>query len=437
MYNAAADLDAVAHAQVIHRVKQLLDNVELADPHTLKAQLSAAIDATNRRFSEEINLYAGTNAVSDLAKEVAAVELSARPSLGTPGRKFPPGIEDLDLLEVTATEAVRRTMRAQFAEVRPYSATLANLAVLVALTKPGDTIAALPERAGGHVSQREGAPSVRGLTVVDLPYDYEKFDVDHDRLGDMLAETRPKVVVVGGNLMIRPHDLGRLVEAAATVGARVVYDASHVAGLIAGGAFQSPLADGVDVMTFSTYKSYGGPSGGVICTDDAELAAASSAAVFPTLSANYDIHRLAPLAITASEHLAAGSTYADRCIANARALARGLVAGGITVLGEGFGYTESHHVAVDVRAHGGGDAAARLLASAGIYSSPTVLPRAASNPAADGLRLGTQELTRRGLDEPLFHELGSVTAALLRGSLGASDGRQRARDLWRGAREER
>ena len=164
-------------------------------------------------------------------------------------------------------------MRARHADVRVQSATLGNLAVYAGLTEVGATIASLPRWAGGHFSHHpEGAAGIRGHRVVELPYDAAAYDVDVDALPAFLERERPELVVLGGAVMLFPHRLDRIVDAAKAAGARVLYDASHVAGLIAGGRFQDPLADGVDVVTFSTYKSYGGPPGGAIATSDPEVA---------------------------------------------------------------------------------------------------------------------------------------------------------------------
>jgi glycine hydroxymethyltransferase len=288
-------------------------------------------------------------------------------------------------------------MRARYAEVRPASATLANLAVYTALAQPGDTIAVLPETAGGHLSHHEaGAPGVRGLRVATLPY--RDHDVDLAALEAFLAREQPVLVVVGASVMLFPH---RLREIAALVGVPLLYDASHVAGLIAEGRFQDPLAEGADLVTFSTYKSFGGPPGGAIVTNDAELAEAVATAVYPGLTANYDAARLVPMAAAALEHERSAGAYADRCIANARALAAALAAAGFDVAGAERGFTESHHVAL----RGGGADAARRLAEANILLSAT---------AAGGLRLGTQAITRQGFNAAHMPAIAALFSAVLR-----------------------
>jgi len=314
----------------------------------------------------------------------------SQPSMGYPGDKYQPGLERIDVVEVAAAEAVARVMGARFAEVRSTSATLANLAVYTALASPGDTIAVLPGWAGGHLSHHAvGAPGVRGLRVVELPYDDARLDVDLAALPEFLARERPALVVVGASLMLFAH---RLAEIAAVVDVPLLYDASHVAGLIAEGRFQAPLAEGADVMTFSTYKSFGGPPGGAIVTNDEALAARVATAVYPGLVANYDAARLVPLAAAAVERSSFAGAYADACIANARALAVALDGAGLPVLGADRGFTASHHVAIDARGFGGGKTAAVALARSGLLLSEIGIPR----DGAGGLRIGTQSITRQG-----------------------------------------
>ena len=214
--------------------------------------------------------------------------------------------------------------------------------------------------------------------------------------------------------MLRPHRLSLIAAMAHEHGSTVLYDASHVAGLIAGGRFQKPLDDGADILTFSTYKSFGGPAGGVICTNDPTLAKQLNSAVFPTLTANYDVGRLGPLAIAASELVAHGREYAEMCIQNARQLGQFLFDNGLNVLGGEFGFTESHHLVLDVRTAGGGRLASQKLARAGIYLSPSILPLNDKEFEPHGLRIGTQELTRRGLGFEAFKRLAQLMAAVIR-----------------------
>jgi glycine hydroxymethyltransferase len=369
-------------------------------PAAVGAAVRRALDGHERQFDDEgIVLYAGTNVMSPAARQVCRPGVGGRPSMGWPGEKYQTGLDYIDVLEVLTPRLIARLTGARYAEVRSQSATLANLAVYTALTAPGDTIAVLPARAGGHLSHHAvGAAGVRGLRVAPLPYDAAGYDVDLTALPAFLAAERPRLVVIGASLLLFPHRVSAIRELTEAAGALLMYDASHVAGLVAAGRFQRPPAEGAQVLTFSTYKSFGGPPGGVIATDDAALAERISAAVYPGLTANYDAGRLAPLAVTAAEILDDGGRYADRCIANARDLAAALHEEGLDVAGADRGFTASHHVAVDAGRLGGGPAAAARLAAAGIYLSAIGLPwQDDDDPAGDrGLRIGTQEVTRRG-----------------------------------------
>jgi glycine hydroxymethyltransferase len=344
---------AAAQARVAEILAADGDDLERAD---------AALRAHAERMDRGLMLYAGTNAGSLM------------PSLGDPGEKLQPGLEHLDVLEVLTTNAVAASMRAPHADVRVQSATLANLAVYAGLTPVGATIAALPQAGGGHFSHHEvGAAGIRGHRVVELPY--ADFDVDLDALPGFLDRERPQLIVLGGALMLFPH---RLAEIAAH-GVPILYDASHTAGLIAGGRFQDPLGEGAAVMTFSTYKSYGGPPGGAIVTRDPAVAERVFRAVYPGLTANYDAGRLLGLLDAATRLRAHGAAYADRCIASAQALGQALRDAGVPVAAAERGFTRSHHLAVhaDVKA----------LERAGIYASTS----------GSYVRLGTQELVTRGL----------------------------------------
>ncbi|MEU8037476.1 glycine hydroxymethyltransferase [Streptosporangium sp. NPDC049078] len=380
------------------------------------SRLVDAVLAEHRgRLDEDgVVLYAGTNTMSERARAAHEISLGCRPSMGWPGEKFQTGLEELDVLEVLAPLQVAALMGGEFAEVRLQSATLANLACYSAFAGPGDTIAVLPETAGGHASHHaQGAAGIRGLRVADLPYDAERLDVDHVALPAFLRAHRPALVVVGANLMLFPYDVARLRAACDEVGALLVYDASHVAGLIAGGRFQRPLDEGAHLVTMSTYMSFGGPPGAAVVTRDEDLARQVSAAAYPGLTANYDASRLAPLVLASAEHAAGGSAYADRCLANAGALAAALDGEGFTVAAAHRGWTVSHHVAVDAAAFGGGDEAARLLAEGGVYLSGVRLPGQSSGEPARGLRIGTQEVTRRGFRPETMGEVAVLMRRLL------------------------
>jgi glycine hydroxymethyltransferase len=383
------------------------------------AAAGAAADAVRRALDDDgLVLYAGTNAPLADAEEVHDVRIGVRGITGDPGetaRPGIPGIDGVDVLEVLTARAVGATMRAPFADVRPQSATLANLAVYAGLTPPGATIAALAARAGGHFSHHEhGAAGIRGHRVAELPFDPERQDVDLERLPAFLAHHEPRLVILGGSVQLFANDVAAVAEEARRAGARLLFDASHTAGLIAGGAFPNPLEGGADAVTFSTYKSYGGPPGGAIALREAGVAQAVAAAVFPGLTANYDASRLRPLLFAARWLLREGEAYAAGCVAAARALAQALVADGLDVMAAARGYTETNQLLVRMEDRPAADAAVARCAAAGVYLSAAEHCDERGRGAA--LRLGTQELVRRGLGPRDMEAVARLLAALLRGT---------------------
>jgi glycine hydroxymethyltransferase len=409
------------------RVRQIQDGSEPGTPGDLARAHQAVLRHVRRMDGEGLVLYAGSN----LPGTAHDPELGVRPSLGDPGEKLQPGLEDLEVLEVLTTRAVAATMRARHADARVPSATIANLAAYAGLTDVGATTAALPRWAGGHFNHHlEGAAGIRGHRVVELPYDVAAHDVDVEALPAFLERERPALVALGGSLMLFPHRLAEIVPVVRAAGARVLYDASHVAGLIAGGRFQDPLGDGVDVITFSTYKSFGGPPGGVVATNDAEVAERISAAVYPGLTANYDAGRFRALGIAAAELLEHGAEYAVRCIDCARALGRALHEEGLLVAGAERGFTESHHVAVALPDATSGEWAVGRLARAGVYLSATQIGGGDGPVAA--LRLGTQELVRRGFGPADMAAVAALIARVLEGGEPPCDVRADVMALRRG-----
>jgi glycine hydroxymethyltransferase len=345
-----------------------------------------------------VNLNAATNLMNPRARRLLAGTLGPRPSLGYPGDKYETGLAGAERIEVIAAELVRRLFHAAFAELRVLSGSLANLYAFIALTRPGDPVLVIPESAGGHATHHAGgAAGLHGLDVHEIPFDAGTMTVDLASLAQRAREVRPRVIVIGASLVLFPYDLEAIRRIAGAVEARIVFDAAHLAGLIAGGVFPQPLDHGADVLTMSTYKTFGGPPGGLVLTNDPGIAERLDRIAYPGLTANFDMGRVAALAVAAADLLAYGAAYAGRCVENAQALAAALDAEGFAVIARARGYTRSHHVAVDARSMGGGTRVSRRLEDANILTTGIPLP---GEPVAGdyaGLRLGTQEVTRLGM----------------------------------------
>jgi glycine hydroxymethyltransferase len=375
---------------------------------------------------ECLNLNPATNVMNPYAGQLLAAGIGSRPSLGHPGDKYETGLGPAEELEVLSSELARRVFRCSFVETRLLSGAMANLVVYMATARPGDVIFSLPPSAGGHATHQSfAAPGLYGLDVRPIPLVADEatatWRVDLDALDAAVCAARPRLIVLGGSLALAPYPIAEVAAIARGVGARLLFDAAHLSLLIAGEAFQQPLCEGADVMTSSTYKALGGPPGGLILTDDDELAARMDAIVYPGLTANNDLGRIAALAVALNDLVIYGREYAARCVETAQTLAAALVGDGFAVAGDAPAYTVTHHVALDARPWGGGTHAARLLEPANILATGIGLPLGAVSGDQAGLRLGTQEVVRWGMGPTEMPHVSELLArVLLRGEQAAT-----------------
>ncbi len=367
---------------------------------------------------ECLNLNPATNAQNPYGDVLMASGIGTRPSLGHPGDKYETGLGPSEEIEVIANELARRVFRAAYAETRLLSGAMANLAVFMATAQPGDVIFTLPPAAGGHAThQTFGAAGLYGLDVRPMPLLTDEasatWQIDLETLAAQVEATRPRLLALGGSLAFAPYPIREVRVIADRVGARVLFDAAHLSLLIAGEAFQQPLEEGAEVITTSTYKALGGPPGGLLLTNDAELAKRIDAIVYPGLTANNDLGRVAALAVCLNDLLDYGRDYAARCVETAQALAQALAAAKLPVAGHAPTYTQTHHIALDARRWGGGTSAARLLEPANILATGIGLPLPEIPGDQNGLRLGVQELVRWGLGPVEMPRVASFLARIL------------------------
>jgi glycine hydroxymethyltransferase len=358
-----------------------------------------------------VNLNPATNVLNPRAEAVLAGHLGSRPSLGHPGEKYEMGLEAIEQIEVIAADLACRVFDAAYAEVRVGSGALANLYAFMATCRPGETIIAPPADIGGHVTHHAGGSAgLYGLTTVPAPVDVEGYTVDVAALRVLAHEVRPPLITLGGSLNLFPHPVAAVREIADEVGALVLFDAAHQCGMIAGGAWPDPLEQGAHLMTMSTYKSLGGPAGGLIVTNDADLAQRLDAIAYPGLTANFDAGKTAALAITLADWEAVGAEYARAMVENAEALASALIDLGLPLFAANQGATRSHQFAVLAQQYGGGQAASRRLREANLLACGIGLPAAAVEGDVNGLRIGTPELTRLGMRPADMADLASFIA---------------------------
>jgi glycine hydroxymethyltransferase len=390
-------------------VRTVAESTARLPPSGVLAELDRLVEE-NRRIHdiESVNLNPASNVMNPRAEAMLARGLGPRASLGYPGDKYEMGLEAVERIEIIAAELCAEVFGARYAEVRVGSGALANLYAFMATCKPGDTIIAPPAEIGGHVTHHgAGAAGLYGLTTVPAPVLADGYTVDVDALGTLARQVRPKLITIGASLNLFPHPVSAIRQVADDVGARVLFDAAHVCGVIAGGVWPQPLAEGAHLMSMSTYKSLGGPPGGLILTNDPDLAARLEAIAYPGLTANFDAGRVAALAVTMLDWKVAGAAYAQAMVATSSVLAAELAARAIPVFTTVDGPTSSHQLAILAHAWGGGQNAARRLRSANLLTCGIGLP---SEPVAgdtNGLRLGTPEIVRIGMTESDMPTLAS------------------------------
>ena len=379
--------------------------------------------ARNRAIHEVecFNLNPATNVLNPRAEAVLSAGLGSRPSLGYPGAKYETGLEAIEEIEVIAAELAAQVFGARFAEVRVASGSIANLYAFVATCEPGDAIIAPPASVGGHVTHHDdGAAGLYGLTVHHAPVDADGYTVDVEALGALARRVRPRLITLGGSLNLFEHPVAEVRAVADEVGARVLVDAAHQCGMLAGGAWADPLAAGADLVTMSTYKSLGGPAGGLLVTDDPTLAERVDRIAHPGLTANFDAAKTAALAITMVDWLTHGRAYAASMVAVARSLVDHLLAADVPVFAAARGGTTSHQFAVEAAPFGGGQAVSQHLRRAGFLTCGIGLPLPPVAGDLNGLRIGTPELCRWGVGVEDVPELADLLVRALRSDDPAS-----------------
>jgi glycine hydroxymethyltransferase len=293
---------------------------------------------------------------------------------------------------------------------------IGNMAVYTALTEPGDVIMSIAQPFGGHSSNRiDGPAGVRGLKIVDIPFDPVELEVDLELFRKVAPLVRPKLVTLGASMTLFPFPIQAIRDIVAEWGGSVFFDGAHQLGLVAGGQFQDPLREGAAVVTGSAGKTFSGPQSGIMVWDDPRLTIPLTHAIFPVLAATHQVNRVAALAVSAAEMIAYGQAYMAQIVRNAQTLGAALAHRGIPILAAHKGYTTTHQVIADVRQFGGGLEVAQRLARANIITNknliPTDKPEDWDHPG--GLRIGTTEITRLGMHETEMETIADFMARLL------------------------
>ncbi|KZK79937.1 Fluorothreonine transaldolase [Pseudovibrio sp. Ad13] len=406
-----------AHCEAL--VQEVAQRTQAQSSAVLLGRLDA-LASQNREIHEDqcFNLNPATNVMNPRAEAFLASGIGSRPSLGYPGDKYEMGLEAIEEIEVIAAELSAEVFDAQYAEIRVPSGAIANLYGFMATCQPGDTIIAPPASIGGHVTHHiAGCAGLYGLRTMPAPVNADGYTIDVEGLRELAKAEQPKLITVGSSLNLFEHPVRAIREIADEVGAKVMFDAAHQCGIIAGRAWANPLEEGAHFMTMSTYKSLGGPAGGLIVSNDAELIERMDAIAFPGMTANFDAAKSAALAVTMLDWRDYGQAYAAEMIALSKALAQALDAQGIPVFAKAQGFTQSHQFAVEAASFGGGQAASKKLRKAGFLACGIGLPIAEVEGDMNGLRIGTPELVRWGVGVEHAGEMARLIAAALRSDL--------------------
>jgi glycine hydroxymethyltransferase len=420
-------------ANTLAAARALLDAA--AGPHEMQREVLAAVERNEQwRGRECINLLAPEALMSPTVRQLLSAEVGQRAAEGHigPVNRWFAGTKHIDEIEALCVELLKRLFKSDYAEHRLVASMIGNMAVYAALTEPGDTVMTIPQPVGGHSSNRHDGPAgIRGLRIVDVPFDAGELEVDLPAFEAAGKAARPKLIALGASMTLFPLPVREIVEIANEWGGKVFFDGAHQLGLIAGGQFQDPLAEGAAVLTGSAGKTFSGPQSGVMAWNDPELTPPLLDAVFPALAATHQVNRVAALAAAAAELLAFGPQYMADVVRNAQTLAHALHTRGVPVLGAHKGYTRTHQVIADVREFGGGLTVAHRLAEANLITNKNLLPNDTAQDwdRPSGLRIGTTEVTRLGMGEVEMQAIADMIAGVLVEGRDPEHVREEAKEL--------
>lgn len=386
----------------------LMDTLKQSDP-----EIAKEIDLELNRQRTKLELIASENIVSKAVMEAQGSVLTNKYAEGYPGKRYYGGCEYVDVVEQLAIDRAKKLFGAAYANVQPHSGAQANMAVFFSLLTPGDTVMGMNLTDGGHLTH--GSPvNMSGKYFKIVPYgvDKETERIDYDALEKQAEECKPKLIVAGASAYARIIDFPRLAEIAHKVGAYLMVDIAHIAGLVAAGLHPSPVPY-ADVVTTTTHKTLRGPRGGMILCKDAEFGKQFNKAVFPGIQGGPLMHVIAAKAVALGEALRPEfKEYAAQTIKNAKALAETLQQDGFRIVSGG---TDNHLMLVDLTSKDiTGKEAQNVLDEINITSNRNTIPFEPRSPfVTSGIRLGSPALTTRGFKEDDMREVGNIIALVL------------------------
>lgn len=387
-------------------------NYRLAE---IDPELMEAIKGEYRRQEHSIELIASENFVSKAVMEAQGSVMTNKYAEGYAGKRYYSGCEEVDKAEKLAIERLKKLFNCSYANVQPHSGSQANQAVYLALLKPGDKILGMSLDCGGHLTHG-AAPNMSGKWFESITYNVnpETYLIDYEEIETLALRHKPQLIVAGYSAYTQDLDFARFREIADKVGAYLLADIAHIAGLVAAGFHQNPIGY-AHAVTSTTHKTLRGPRGGIIMTNDKEISEKINKAIFPGLQGGPLMHVIAAKAVAFHEALAPEfKEYIHRVILNAKKLATTLQSRGYDVI---TGGTVNHMILLDLRKQKiTGKIASESLDRAGITANKNTVPFDTESPfVTSGLRLGTPACTTRGFKEKEFEVIGNLIADLLDG----------------------
>jgi len=387
--------------------------------------LEKRIDEAEEWMASCINLIASENVISERVADVLSKPKLAGKYAERSRKKdrskhyYYKGTKYIEKTEDELEKHLKLLFGCKNVEIRPISGTLANDIVFSAFVNHKDRVMAYPTNHGGHISHyKHGSLGKYSKKIIPIPLTEDGYHLDSSKTIKLVREYKPSIIVLGKSLFLFPEPISGIKEACNKTGTKIVYDASHVLGLIAGKRFQNPLAEGADIVTGSTHKTFFGTQRGIIFSnmEDDEWIKIEKA-TFPGALRNHHLNTLTGLLKATYEMLEFGREYAKQTIINAKTLASKLYESGFDVQAKKFGFTESHHVAVDLSRYGGGERAASLLEENNIIINSNMLPFEEQKYCKDprGARIGVQEMTRFGMKESEMGYIATLISKCLHG----------------------